>query len=204
MYKQLRAFNQSLAGKVKGSCLANTRKGFSILAKYPSAWSAWMHTPQHTGTPPSGVEVPVFFSYKGEDNGHVGVQLSNGKFWSDGNIYDSIAAYEANHSPRYVGWSESIDGVQVLQYYVLPQIFHYTNYVPANAVGRRVYLSARCKTWRVYKPGTRTHVGTLLPAANGGLSYIVRGIDTLPNRVLIQSGTFGKVSLPVDSDATFK
>ena len=68
----------------------------------------------------------------------------------------------------------------------------------------RVYLSSRVSTWRVYKPGTRIVAGTLLPAKNGGLSYIYRGTDVLPNRVLVNSATFGApVSLPVDQDATW-
>lgn len=76
--------------------------------------------------------------------------------------------------------------------------------LPQSWVGKRVYLSASVETWRVYRPSTRIHVGTLRPKANGGLSYIIRGIDSLPNRVLIQSGTFGRVSLPIDKDATVR
>ena len=57
----------------------------------------------------------MFFSYKDANNGHIGVRLANGQFWSDGNTYASIAAYNAaGHTPVYVGWSTQVDGVAVM------------------------------------------------------------------------------------------
>lgn len=114
-YHQLTPFNQSKAGKTPGSCLANSRQGFSIKAKYANAWSAWNHTQQHSGQPPTGVDVPVFFSYVDANHGHIGVRLANGKFWSDGNTYASIEAYTKGHAPKYVGWGESINDIRVLE-----------------------------------------------------------------------------------------
>jgi hypothetical protein len=114
-YKQVKPFNQDIAGSLAGSCLANTRKGYGIASKYPNAWAAWLNTQQHTGKPPEGLDVPVFFWYINGSNGHIGVRLANGKFWSDGDIYASIAAYEAVKKPDYVGWGESINGVSVLE-----------------------------------------------------------------------------------------
>lgn len=69
-------------------------------------------------------------------------------------------------------------------------------------IGKTVHLSASVSSWRVYYPSTHTVRATLDPAKYGGLSYIIKGIDNLPNRVLIDSTMFGRVSLPIDSDAT--
>lgn len=83
---------------------------------------------------------------------------------------------------------------------------HVTNAPPTHAspslVGKTVHLSASVSSWRVYYPTTHTVRATLNPAEYGGLSYIIKGIDSLPNRVLIDSTMFGRVSLPIDSDAT--
>jgi murein DD-endopeptidase MepM/ murein hydrolase activator NlpD len=106
-------------------------------------------------------------------------------------------------------WSDSLNNYHDFRAVITdankPKTAQSINWVPSwVAPGKtRVYASSRVATWRCYKPGTREVAGTFMPAANGGLSWIVRGIDTLPNRVLIQSGTFGRVSLPVDQDATF-
>ena len=206
MYKQLKPFNQSTAGRVYGYCLRNVRLGYDIPSKYSNAITAWSKTQQHKDKNFPGADVPVFYTYK--TDGHINVRLKDGRCWSDGNLYASVDEYLAKHpAVAYLGWGESVNDVPVIQFVPDPpkRVFPgYRNYVPANAVGRRVYLSARCATWNVYKPGTRTVAGVLKPASNGGLSYIVRAIDSLPNRVIIQSSTFGRVSLPVDGDATFK
>jgi hypothetical protein len=119
-YTQLRNFNQSTAGKVAGLCLQNVREGYGIAAKYPDAWAAWEGTDQHSATPPSGVAVPCFFSYDGPTNGHVGVSLADGQFWSDGVVYASIAAFNETHTPVYVGWSTSIEGEAVVEEVATP------------------------------------------------------------------------------------
>jgi hypothetical protein len=109
------------------------RKGFGINGKYPNAWSAWQHTQQHFGTPPSGVDVPVFFSYIDAAHGHIGVRLANGTFWSDGNTYESIADYQKRHTPRYVGWGESINDQRVLEVVASPP--------PAPSSGQTLHLN---------------------------------------------------------------
>jgi hypothetical protein len=119
--QQLIGFDTTKGGHTPNFCLANVCAGYSIKNLYPSAWEAWSHTQQHTDTPPAGTDVPVFFSYTATiDNinknwGHIGVKLKDGRFWSDGNIYPSIESYQANHTPRYVGWGESINNVTILK-----------------------------------------------------------------------------------------
>lgn len=117
---QVIPFNQSQGGNTANFCLANVCKGYGIPNKFSSAWQAWQNTEQHSGDAPDGLDVPVFFSYSATIDGtytnwgHIGVRLSNGQFWSDGKIYSSIGAYTANHSPKYVGWGESINNVKVI------------------------------------------------------------------------------------------
>lgn len=120
-YTQVKPFNQAQAGTTKNFCLANVTKGYGIPNRYASAWQAWENTQQHAGDAPEGLDVPAYFSYTATiDNinknwGHIGVRLANGQFWSDGTVYSSIAAYTKNHSPRYVGWGESVNNVTVIK-----------------------------------------------------------------------------------------
>lgn len=118
--QQLISFNIANGGTTPNFCLANVCKGYGIPNKYPSAWEAWLNTRQHTDSIPNGLDVPVFFSYTAtidgitKNWGHIGVRLKDGRFWSDGKIYPSIESYQSNHSPRYVGWGESINNVTIL------------------------------------------------------------------------------------------
>lgn len=83
---------------------------------------------------------------------------------------------------------------------------HATNTPPTptnpSLVGKTVHLSASVSSWRVYYPTTHTVRATLDPAKYGGLNYVIKGVDSLPNRVLIDTTMFGRVSLPIDGDAT--
>lgn len=120
-YEQVIAFNPAKGGTTPGMCLANVTQGYGIPNKYASAWEAWEDTQQHTVPIPSGLDIPVFFSYTAtidginKNWGHIGVRLSNGQFWSDGNLYASINAYTTGHAPRYIGWGESVNDVIVIK-----------------------------------------------------------------------------------------
>jgi uncharacterized small protein (DUF1192 family) len=119
--RQLIPFDTSKGGTVPNYCLRNVRLGYGIAPLYNTAWEAWQNTQQHTGTPPLGVDVPLYFSYFATiDNsyknwGHIGVQLKDGRFWSDGKIYSSYIAYTSTHKPKYVGWGESVNNVKVIE-----------------------------------------------------------------------------------------
>lgn len=119
---QLRPFDTSKGGSVPNLCLDNVRRGFSIGNKYGSAWIAWQHTQQHADRNiPAGLDVPLYYSYTTtidgvtENYGHINVRLKNGTVWSDGKIYSSIDDYLAYHYPKFVGWGESINDVNVIQ-----------------------------------------------------------------------------------------
>lgn len=190
MYQQIRGFNQNAAGKVVGLCLANVRQGYGIPAKYADAWQAWENTDQHTGTPPSGVAVPLFYSWDGPSNGHVNVGLGNGQVWSDGVVYASIADFEATHTPKYVGWSTSIDGDAVVQAAPAPA-------PTPTPTGLTIFLPATTGPWHLYKPGgpynpnnSADVIGVLRPSEFGGLTYPI--LASLGNGVYrIQSEDFG-------------
>lgn len=111
--KQIIPFNQAKAGKKPLFCLQNVRLGFGIAAKYPNAITAWNNTEQHKDrNVPDGLDVPLYYSWKVD--GHINVRLANGTVWSDGNIYRSIADYEAKSAPVYLGWGESVNNVKVI------------------------------------------------------------------------------------------
>jgi hypothetical protein len=189
---EVRTFITADGGNEKGNCLKNTREGYRIPAKYPTAWDAWQHTQQHASAIPRGVDVPLFFSYKNTINGvyknwgHIGVQLQNGKFWSDGKIYANVNEYLAGHPKvHYVGWGESINDVRVLKYVAEP--------VPATPkmpkVGSLVTLLAPVDR-TTFKNGTVTVAGHLRFKTNQ--SYVVRGYDKkYKGRILINSASGG-------------
>lgn len=122
MYTQLVPFNKAQAGTVPNLCLDNVRKGYGIPNKYASAWEAWEHTQQHPDRNiPDGLDVPLYYSYTAtldgvtQNYGHINVRLANGMVWSDGNIYTSIDSYLAFHSPKFVGWGESVNDVMIIE-----------------------------------------------------------------------------------------
>lgn len=187
-YKQVKAFNQSKATHTAGACLVNVRTGYGINSKYPNAWSAWEHTDQHTDAIPTGVDVPLYFSYKDANNGHIGVHLADGRFWSDGTIYASVAAYNASgHTPQYRGWSTSVDGVAVIQQVVAPT-------PPAGldmpAIGSRIQLIPK-DVRTTFKAGTASKAG-VINVTDNTFKYVVRGYDAkYPGRILINSASAG-------------
>lgn len=76
--------------------------------------------------------------------------------------------------------------------------------VTPDDVGKTVFLSKTVSSWRVYRIGTTQVVATLNPAKFNGLSYRILAIDSIPQRVIIQTSFYGRVSLPVDKDAEIR
>ncbi len=118
---QLVPFDVNKAGTTPNMCLDNVRRGYGIPAKYGSAWEAWLHTQQHPDRNiPMGLAVPLYYSYTATidgvtDNfGHINTLLPDGRVWSDGKYYANLDAYLANHTPKYVGWGESVNDVKVI------------------------------------------------------------------------------------------
>jgi hypothetical protein len=174
MYKQVRPFNQNKGGSAKGWCLRNVRLGYDIGSKYASAWEAWQNTKQFTTPIPTGVSVPIFFWWG--KYGHIGVQLPDGRFWTDGVIWSSLTRYRLTHPTIvYRGWSTHLNGVEVIKN--APQ-----SKMPA--VGQRVQFTI---PRTAFKAGTTTVAGTLAPDTRW-----VRGYDPkYPNRILVNSAAVG-------------
>lgn len=190
MWKQSRTFNQALGGTTRLRCLRNVRRGYSIPPKYASATQAWNHTQQHRDrNVPTGVDVPLYYYYKvmGVNLGHINVRLANGKVWSDGQIFSSLASYEAQKAPTFLGWGESVNDVRVISYTYNP-----TPPTPSKmpAVGSKVQLIPAQKR-STFRAGTTTVAG-VLNVTNNLYVYTVRGYDAkYPYRILINSASAG-------------
>lgn len=118
-WKQTRDFNENNAGKVKGYCLQNVRKGYGIGAKYSTARKAADHAQLHQDRNiPQGVEVPLYYDFwtKSGNEGHINVRMADGRVWSDGNWFSSLEDYERRQSPDFIGWGENVNGTRVIQW----------------------------------------------------------------------------------------
>lgn len=117
-YTQLKQPNLNIVGQ-DGYCLVYVREVFGVPAKYNTASDAWHNAQyQHTGYPPTGIAVPIWFSW--ETDGHVAV-------WDNGTIYSTTAHGDKTFSSIqelvdfiqegivYLGWSEDINAVRVVQ-----------------------------------------------------------------------------------------
>lgn len=113
-YEQVKQFDQTKAGTVPLECLKNNRLGYGIPAKYPNATTAWQHTQQHFDAIPTGLYVPLFYTF--DVDGHINEQFPDGTVWSDGVKYADKNDYLRKHpSVKYLGWGESINDVRVIQ-----------------------------------------------------------------------------------------
>ena len=196
-YKQLRAVHLSQTGP-KRLCLQFTRKAFGIAAKYPDAWTAWQHSKRHQEALPNAY-VPVFFTWTGKIGGvtknwgDVAIWVpGHGVFGSPlegiGNRWDpSVEARAAaiGGGAKYVGWSEDLNGADIVQKVADPAPVPPQTKMPA--IGSTIRITIKRTT---YYPGTVKVAGTLNPGA--GYSYIVRGYDAkFPGRILLYTASGG-------------
>lgn len=182
-YKQSKSFDKNKAGSKPGLCLQNTRLGYGIASKYPTATEAWRHTIQHKDRQiPNGVAVPLFYTYK--TAGHVNVRMPNGQVISDGRVYASLPDYERQHpNVHYLGWGETLNDVRVTE--------HVPDAAPAPSnvmptVGSRIKLDRGITRTTFDKNGKR--VGSIYAKDNSYI-YIVRGVHR--NRIVINSASGG-------------
>lgn len=121
---QLVSPNLSIVGQI-GYCLSYARQCFGAAAVEPNAWVAWNNTKfKHTDALPADVCVPMWYSYvlNGENLGHVtinvpgqGIYSSPWKSSQTHAVLSSIAQVEQIYGVKYVGWSEDISNVKVVQ-----------------------------------------------------------------------------------------
>lgn len=111
-----------------GMCLNYAQKVYHVPHKYDSAWANWLHSIQHADPIPSDVSVPCWFSYFTtiggvyKNWGHVVVQVPGQGFYSSPykdrvghDVLSSIAEVERLYGVKYVGWSEDIADVKVIE-----------------------------------------------------------------------------------------
>lgn len=181
MWKQTRNFDSRKATTQKGYCLRNVRTGFGIGPKYASAWDSWLNSTRRTTSIPSGVDVPCYFWWG--KYGHVGVQLADGRFWSDGTVYSSLWRYRVTHpAVIYKGWSEEVNDVAVMKWEE-PKL-------DMPAVGSKIQL-AKGTSRTTFVAGTTKKAGTINVKDNTYI-YTVRGYDPVyKNRIIINSASAG-------------
>lgn len=186
MYKSSRLFNPAAGGNKPGYCLQNTRLGYGIGSKYSNATVAWNNTEQHRDrNVPAGVDVPLFYTYitRNGNEGHINVRLRDGRVWSDGDFYSSIADYEAKKAPDFIGWGESVNEVRVIEHVPDPP-----SKMPP--IGSRIKLIP-VQTRNTFKAGT-TQIAGGIRVTDQSFIYVVRGYDPkFPYRILINSKSAG-------------
>jgi hypothetical protein len=120
-YTQLVQPILTIAGR-QGWCLEYARKVFSAQVVERTAWLAWINAKyKHTGLPPTNVSVSIFFSGANGD-GHVAVNVPNIGIYSSPwdklvghSVLSSISEVERIYGVKYVGWTEDISNVKIVE-----------------------------------------------------------------------------------------
>lgn len=112
-YKQVRQFNLSKMGRIKGLCLRNVRLSFGIGPKYLNANLDMLAQRKagtlHSGVPPINISVPVYCDTSALAE-HV-VVWDKGKVYSDGVLQkNGLAGFKT------FGWGELCDGTRVVEW----------------------------------------------------------------------------------------
>lgn len=131
-YRQVHAPDSSTQDYA-GMCLRFTQSVYGAPAQHRSAWDAWQATQfQHgTGEDLPAESVPVWFSHYGtygnppsyENWGHVVAKIGDrflsspvGRLGTYGQSwFDSIEQIERTFNARYVGWSEDLNGLRIVE-----------------------------------------------------------------------------------------
>lgn len=113
-----------------GWCLSAVQDSFGTDHPYPTAIGQWNGAGnKYGGRPPSGISVPVFFSFTTEPAGHVAVQFADGTVGSSTqsgthnslyihpNSEDLMKVYrDAGWKMTYLGWKDTVGTQQVVKY----------------------------------------------------------------------------------------
>lgn len=191
-YRQLKPANPGVPGK-SGYCLVYARTVFGVASKYASASLAYRAAQyKHTGALPSDVAVPVWFSWK--TDGHVAVSVPGKGVYSTTSqgvkVFPTPAACATyiGGGCKYVGWSEDINGVRVVQPTVVSPPSTPSGNLPA--VGKKIHLIPT-QTRTTYRVGTANVAGQIKVTDNT-FDYVIRGYDSkYPGRAIINSASAG-------------
>lgn len=111
-----------------GYCLRMQQSVWGAPVRYATAWEAWQNTQyKHVGTPPSDVSSVIWFDHWGTyggvygQYGHVATYVpgqgilsnparGNGQKW-----YNTIEQCARDCNATYVGWTEDINGLRVIE-----------------------------------------------------------------------------------------
>jgi len=123
-YKQLKKPNVAVKTKALGWCLWWVQQAYGTPHLFPSASAQYKGAKlKHTGQPPKGVYVPVFFAMKGVPEGHVAISAPDGSIYSTSSPHSLTPVHHKNMQDllnyyggklTYLGWSEDIGGVRVV------------------------------------------------------------------------------------------
>lgn len=123
--EQVKPFKASRAGTKPYWCLQNVRLGYGLGPKHAYALLDWQkNLKQHKNQKfPAGVAVPVYWNWTGtveghtRNWGHIGVRLPDGRIWTDGKYFKSVAEVSSKYlsGGAYLGWGESVEGVRVVK-----------------------------------------------------------------------------------------
>lgn len=193
-YQQVKAANPNITW-INEACEEDVRNTFAIPTHFPTAiadWNASSATNHPNETPPSNIQVPIYFSYEGPD-GHVAL-------WDRGVIYSSSSHGKQTFTSiqalinwmgerfKYLGWGEKMDNVTVVGQIATPAPAAPISGLPA--IGSKIQLipTQDRSTWKI---GTATQVGTIHVTDNTFI-YVIRGYDSAyPGRAIINSASAG-------------
>lgn len=162
-----------------GYCLEYVDRAFGILSGEPTAWQAWLNTQfkhQDQNFPP--LEFPVFFDgFHGE--GHVAIQTPNGVCSSPPNlgqvghvVFPSVDALAKAYGVTYVGWSEDLTNVRVIEEDEMSTIGD---------------VEARILIKHIYGYTSEIDIEGAIPALlNGESNTIIRMMDATPTAAAYQ------------------
>lgn len=113
-----------------GLCLVYVRETFKVGPKYPTAAEGWQAslTKHEDKNYPDNAWVPVWFSLSNEPAGHVALRQPDGGIWSSSHptstkptFHESLSDIESYYGGRltYLGWTEDIEGVPVIEIFGL-------------------------------------------------------------------------------------
>lgn len=177
--------------------MSAVQTAFGTDHKYATAAAWWAAEPhKHTGTPPKGVEAPIFLTIAGVPAGHVAISLSDGRVASasqvgthaglyiHANIAALISYYSTIYKLTYVGWGETVGSVHAVGAVATPapkppapstgRIAHKgTVTVSVDALNVRSAPSTSAKVVATYRRGQRINYDSYQIAAGYvRLSYV--------------------------------